>query len=378
MERALTEALARWRQCRCERLALNIDLTIDHLARARPQFAAERFFEVAARRRDEDLPGLLSVLPEPGAPELPAHLDALRGRPPHPTLAEALRRLLEARADLAAPRWRWLWRRALVMLAESGDPRVRTWLPSLVRAQRGGTPAARAWLEAECGLLCGGLPRAAPTDVDPLGAVGDVSPLVPLSDDARLVFADGLSEQGDPLGEFVTLQYRPALAPVERRRAEELQRRHARRWLGPLSRAVRPDGLRFERGVVVACRLSGDRAAELTNHPAWATVRSLDLRANGLSSNERLLAFLRAPVLRGLAELRGVPLELAYMLVTEPVAFRLEALELAGYGSVDLEILSWGRVFGALREVKMNGQRWLRAPGQPWAADIAAARPVIR
>jgi hypothetical protein len=327
----------------------------EQLVRTRALPAAERFFELAARSREDDLTALLTLLPDPGADDFGPHLDALWRFPPDPRLAEALRRGLETQDDLAHPRWRSTWRRVLPLLARVGDPRVAAWLPGLVRAQRGGTAASRRWLVGEVRALCGALPEARESGVAPFVA-REAPPLSSLTAEERMVIADGLSEQGDPLGEFLVLQHLPRLLSVERKREAQLQRVYSRRWLGALSRAVRPDGLRFEKGVVVACRLSGARAAELTNHPAWATVRSLELRATSGPVDARLEAFLLAPAMAALTELRGVPLALAYALLERRVPFQLELLALQGYGAFDAELLSWSAAFRSVRTLIVNGQ----------------------
>src|SRR6185436_17673072 len=59
----------------------------------------------------------------------------------------------------------------------------------------------------------------------------------PDDDAPRLVFADWLLERGDPLGEFITLQYlvhnqRRAPTQAEFHRERVLVRAHARAWLG--------------------------------------------------------------------------------------------------------------------------------------------------
>ncbi|MFZ5440400.1 MAG: hypothetical protein ACOZQL_10345 [Myxococcota bacterium] len=363
MERALHEALVRWRKCRCERLALNIDILSERLLCTRPQCAADRWNAVAARRRAEELPGLLSTLAEVGSSRFLAQLDALRGFEPDPRVAQAVRFALESREDLAAPAYRALWRRVFAVLASIGDPRARGWLPPLIQAQRGGTTTSLRWLRQQTSSLCGALPEPQPTEVEPLPP--PPPRLDALSSAQRLVLADALSEQGDPFGEFLVLQHQDPLPPVAQRRCNVLVRDYGRRWLGPLSRAIRPRGLRFERGVVVACSLSGGRAAEFTNHPGWAWVRTLEV--GGLQYATRLapvLEFLRAPVLARVRELVGVPVWLLWALLDGPLPFQLEHVEVPGWVQpAEFELVLRHRAFAGVKSFVANG-RWLRSPAQ--------------
>ncbi|MFT3712442.1 MAG: hypothetical protein QM817_32755 [Archangium sp.] len=354
MERALHQALARWRTCRCEQLALNIDSLHDHLVRTRPQPASSR-----------ELSSLLSSLPAATHHAFGAHLDALRAFAPDPRVAQALRLALENEDSLAAPAHRATWRRAFATLASIGDPRARGWLPPLVQAQRGGTTASRHWLRQETQQLCGALPTATPSDVLPV-ELPKTPPLESLSDAERLVTADWLNEFGDPRGEFLVLQHRGALLPTEKRRLGRLLRDYGRRWLGPLSRALRNDGLRFEKGVVVECRLSGERAAEFTGHSFWRSVRVIDLRALQWNvSLPRVVGFLSHAVMSGLRELRGVPLPILTALLERRMPWRLERLEILGYGAFEPQFLEWFPPFAKLTHCNVNGQRWQRV-GTNW------------
>lgn len=370
MERELTEALSRWRVSRCEQLALNIDALHEHLVRTRPQFGDGRWEELCLRRREADLPGLLAMLPPVDDPRFGARLDSLRAFAPDPHLSVALRWALEAREDLAGPEHRALWRRVFSTLAGLGDPRVKGWLPDLVANQRGSTAASRLWLVREALALCGSLPAPARSS-PPL-----VLPTVPLlserSDVERLVTADWLSGFEDPLGEFLVLQHLEAtrgLQQGQRKRMNQLQTRYARRWLGPLSRALKLEGLRFERGAVVAGTLGGVRALELAGHAGWTSVRALDLRALRSVNAARVAAFLRQPVLRSLTTLTGVPEPIALELAHEPLPFKLERLQIIeAHWHLDslIKVLQTGRALGSLTALEHHGMRWGRSPEGEW------------
>ena len=379
MERALTEALSQWRGSRCELLALNIDSLHELLVRTRPQFPDGRWADVCARRREVDLPGLLSSLPSVDAPSFGPRLDALRAFAPDPHLAEALRWALEAQEDLAAPHHRALWRRVFGTLAWVGDPRVKRWLPALIASQRGGTPASRGWLQREVEALDASLPQPVVRSPRPNPASLPVPPLLgELTDDERLVTADWLSSWDDPLGEFLVLQYREVnggLQHAQARRMRALQVRHARRWLGPLSRALRLDGLRCERGTLVEGTLSGVRALDLAGHAGWAAVRSLDLRAVRDVDSTRVIRFLREPVLRGVRVLTGCTESLALQLSHDALPFQLERLQVLDHDwqfETLLRVLQGARSLRTLRLLELNGTRWTRDPAGEWRKQLAA------
>ncbi|MCP3142764.1 TIGR02996 domain-containing protein [Pyxidicoccus sp. QH1ED-7-1] len=94
----------------------------------------------------------------------------------------------------------------------------------------------------------------------------------PDDDSARLVLADHLLEQGDPLGEFIMLQ---CSAQPDEARIRELLAQHGAAWQAPLGPLVRPDSTRFERGFPAAVRgfLEWKRPAP---GPAWGTVREIN------------------------------------------------------------------------------------------------------
>ncbi len=102
----------------------------------------------------------------------------------------------------------------------------------------------------------------------------------PESDDARLVYADALSERGDLRGELIAVQCGLARAPDNREllaREKELLDAHGKQWLGELSKLVMTDH-RFERGFLASCRVESTKrnaARALAGHAIWSTVHTL-------------------------------------------------------------------------------------------------------
>jgi uncharacterized protein (TIGR02996 family) len=96
-------------------------------------------------------------------------------------------------------------------------------------------------------------------------------------DDAhRLVYADLLSERGDPRGEFIALQLQREGTPEQKERERALLRDHSEEWLGPLARVI--ESCTFERGFLHACTVrfgSAHEMEEAAPSPLWATVERL-------------------------------------------------------------------------------------------------------
>lgn len=96
----------------------------------------------------------------------------------------------------------------------------------------------------------------------------------PEEDFPRLVFADWLDEQGDPLGEFIRVECElaslseaddPGRHAVLKARDEELLKAHKKTWAGEIDKAVKAgivDGYRFERGLVEQLSMEADAFIE--------------------------------------------------------------------------------------------------------------------
>ncbi len=103
----------------------------------------------------------------------------------------------------------------------------------------------------------------------------------PDDDDARLVYADWLSQRGDPRGELIALTcpHAPAQGPAAAR-SREIVATFGHTLLGPLAPAVVPTSAVFERGFVSDCRIASKRteaAARIVEHPAWSTLRAYSI-----------------------------------------------------------------------------------------------------
>jgi uncharacterized protein (TIGR02996 family) len=120
----------------------------------------------------------------------------------------------------------------------------------------------------------------------------------PTEDSPRLVYADFLTEAGDPYGEFIQLQLQPNPTKAATRRINALLSQYGERWVEGLPGAQR-NSIVFERGFPSFCQveLSKDYVAQFS-HRSWATLNGVYFTwACPLEALEKLLPLL--PSLQG-------------------------------------------------------------------------------
>ncbi|MEM9488334.1 MAG: TIGR02996 domain-containing protein [Myxococcota bacterium] len=188
----------------------------------------------------------------------------------------------------------------------------------------------------------------------------------PDDDGLRLVYADWLSERGDPRGEFIVLQCKRAsgrLSGDEAMRERDLLSRNKERWLGPLAEVIDPDSAVFRRGFLSECRArfrSGAQKQRLLGHPMWATVERLAgdvdvlahrgmyaLRSVGPISLDTLRALTWMPAQSRVSE---VCLDLADRLPDELVRDIPDALRLSGIRDLVLRFPAAFKPFNIINE----------------------------
>nr|WP_246357273.1 TIGR02996 domain-containing protein [Pyxidicoccus fallax] len=125
--------------------------------------------------------------------------------------------------------------------------------------------------------------------------------------EARLVLADHLLEQSDPLGEFISLQ---CAQERDEARVARLLETHRFQWEAPLGAPpVADEAIRFERGFPVSVRMSLWFKEPLPEvGPAWSPVRELDW---GGALFPDLAAWLERPALRNVRVMRHMAPEMA-------------------------------------------------------------------
>ncbi|WNZ60906.1 TIGR02996 domain-containing protein [Myxococcus sp. MxC21-1] len=146
----------------------------------------------------------------------------------------------------------------------------------------------------------------------------------PDDDGPRLVLADHLLEQGDPLGELITLQCLPQRDEVRITRLLEV---HGNRWAALLGPCVMHQSVRLERAFPVAVTVAMGPNWRLLPPPGpcWSTVREVDWSGTGYAAQAACLAH---PHLRHVTVLRQVNARLARRLGEHPLPVR--RLELRG------------------------------------------------
>ncbi|HVH98151.1 MAG TPA: TIGR02996 domain-containing protein [Enhygromyxa sp.] len=102
----------------------------------------------------------------------------------------------------------------------------------------------------------------------------------PQVDEHRRVYADWLSERGDPRGEFILLQlmeHDRRATKLSRERARQLIRMHAKAWLGPLDHVLDRKSVVFERGFPIraVCKPGLRKPERYFGEPSWATFEHL-------------------------------------------------------------------------------------------------------
>lgn len=267
-------------------------------------------------------------------------LNALKGaKARDPRLTRALEELLlnsPWSADSSKP----VWRAIFDAVSRTGDARLKALKPSFnVR------PAMQAWLQKQFTAAVEKLPPAFPPSderqwkaelaalpvrkVSP-GAKDEAGLLAnvyahPHDDAPRLVLADFLTEQGDPRGEFISLQFAKS-RDLKKERA--LLKAHGKKWLGALAPVIGVD-VEFERGFPARglVKFKSQRDVEKYGQLAeWATFEALTWSTPGAGTFEQRQWYqFVGPAFRHLR--RAVGPWLPHLLAAKHPFERLEELE---------------------------------------------------
>ncbi|MFZ5441372.1 MAG: TIGR02996 domain-containing protein [Myxococcota bacterium] len=360
---ALEELIAAWQQVRAPRLGDFIDWLSRRLDAAPPP-EPSRWVDLAEQRDPLALPGLLATLTAADFREAERRADALISWD-DPRISTGLLTML------GAPRFKsngaqWFYGRVFKVLEARRDPRVppalraladryhevitNSYGPQLAKELRRAADAMQvdATGELELTPLLDALePHFAAERADAERAKGRRAELSRVEAEVRaralahpdddghfLVWADVLSEQGDPRGELMSLQLlerKSALAPEQLEKLRLLQSRHRDRLLGAIAPSV--VNAVFERGVAVHVELGRQWQRPEPGAAEWLTVRGVTLPeqyggdewATLLAALPRLQDVLRAtPELLATLHQRRPELTLAHVLLqqswTEPPA----------------------------------------------------------
>jgi uncharacterized protein (TIGR02996 family) len=152
----------------------------------------------------------------------------------------------------------------------------------------------------------------------------------PDDDTVRAVFADWLTERGDPRGELIALQLAGASTEKMRKREASLLKKHGKAWVGDLETGLSKHGRVFERGFLARAILDTDgdpkTPPKVFSDVAWATVWSVRFAFSieWRSLGAQLLAL---PSMRWVKDIAGVSLETMCSLARAEPRPRIESIE---------------------------------------------------
>ncbi len=212
----------------------------------------------------------------------------------------------------------------------------------------------------------------------------------PDDDGVREVYADALLELGDSRGEFIVLQFRrhrgETLTPAELKQEAALQKKHVKEWLGPLYDVLYTTHLEFRRGFLHAAQIRPVAKAlpAARNHPAWSTLRELNMSTGG--TNERGASLVIQPNARHVRVMTAVTFQVLDELAASTDVDR--ALEVLGISWLPLgrdadedpvPSRAWaatltGKAFPKLRELHLGRE----AVGNPEAVSGLWSSPLGR
>ncbi|MFY2559004.1 TIGR02996 domain-containing protein [Corallococcus terminator] len=369
---ALTHLLEAWKECRAEPVIALIQRLSDHLAAGLPFFEVPvRWLLEDVRRHPTDLPRVLGALRERAASlsrcAFSTDLDRLRRWwPADPRIIPLLLTLVRLPGAETPGELKMLCSLFMYVGAPYDLEPLRALKARLPSTQgeeverfdlvlRLGARWVPPVLDAETLARCDALKEVIEARVEharPSAATREALFArvydAPEEDSARLVLADQLLEQGDPLGEFIMLQH--AKAPDEERIARLLAA-NRERWEAPLGPYIERGYTRFERGFPVAVRpIMGDLFPKAfpKPEPGWNTVEEINWNpkhpgdGNDAAHWGRML---RHPALRRVARLLNVPGETASFLSANNSVRRLELKDSYAKGLADaltaLPHLTW-------------------------------------
>lgn len=213
----------------------------------------------------------------------------------------------------------------------------------------------------------------------------------PDDDGVREVYADALLELGDPRGEFIVLQFRrhrgETLTSAELKQEAALQKKHVKEWLGPLYDVLYTTHLEFRRGFLHAAQIRPVAKAlpAARNHPAWSTLRELNMSTGG--TNERGASLVIAPNARRIRVMTDVVYHVLDELAASTEVDRaLEMLEISWLAHSDaVSDRAWaatltGKAFPKLRELRLGGEASGNLDGISglWSSPLVRQLEVVR
>ncbi len=178
----------------------------------------------------------------------------------------------------------------------------------------------------------------------------------PDDDNPRRVYADMLLEQGDPRGEFISLQ----LANAEPAKQKSLLKTHGKKWLGELIEVL-GSGYEFRRGFLAKATFKFRNQADFEKwgeRPEWSTLEEVDFAGRAtVPDGQAQFIYAIAPVMKALRKAHGVERP-AIVDVKEPWA--LEALKVQ-LEHAELQAIFESKMFPKLHTLELSSNRKVAA-----------------
>lgn len=311
---ALDTLLAAWREKGAREIADAIDVASkvcrvgqEPIAGATEAKRQAEWLAVEAERRPVDLERLLESMIARDAGTSAGRVALLARWPRNPRLSSALLELRNKAPFRGAQTGFWgQVKEAVLTVADARITTVTAHFPFFVASQTfdrqvkklfaSGVPALTATEAETCATITSRLRAAlAPRVANERRAARDGAALLqaiydhPADDERRLVYADWLSEQGDPRGEFIMLQFERHKGTLSSRgaaRERALFQKHYRGWLGGVASRIRRDGVRFERGFLASGRLHDVHGWDYPIE--WSTCSEIDFSRTRYEASETL------------------------------------------------------------------------------------------
>jgi uncharacterized protein (TIGR02996 family) len=351
----------------------------------------QRWLSAAKLRRSEDLPALLATLHDGHSTDVAQRVAALDAWPDDPRIASAFARLFEQPAHLNISTMH-LWTLLAERVVRHADPRTKARLDAVAALGLGWTslfrPHARQAIgellettRKRLGTAIASSRRRALTSSERervamaaprADAAVALAAVFQAPDDLtrRLVYADMLSEAGDPRGEFISLQCLDAPTPAQRRRATALLAKHGEAWAKPLH--VAGSVLAWERGFPAVFEVSVNARSQLSpvlGDPAWATIHTICLLSAG--SGATPVEVVLHPSMTHLRRVEGLEASDVRAMAKLGRALTFRSLVIESNDEKLLKLLTAER-FPALLHVQLEGERVTRTQ-----VDFMSSRPGV-
>lgn len=332
---ALTKALEGWSRTRHPRFAAIVDALAAReaprpiVADGRKRTDLEAWTALEAAGDPYDFPRLMATLAKAQSPDAKERVERMASRNDPRVVPSLL--AIASEPPYTAGTSKKFWQAVVAALEASRDPRARDGMMDLSKRYK-------AINDTEMGAwVASAMFRAAGKIVDPtldaktekalealeievLGAIAKAAPkpkrgpsldeafadvVKDLADDApRLVFADILTDRGDPRGEFILLQVDRAAGRGTPERSDVERTKYIRKdilttWKAPLSTAA--DKVTFDRGFPYRVALAKKGLATVLDAPEWGTVRELSQLL--YAPVKALLTFLDSDAVRNVTSL---------------------------------------------------------------------------